>query len=104
MSAAVGSAYSYAAPPPSPEASATAAAPAAAPTAGSTDLRYMIEAKAAEKKAALMAKYETFLRETDEQIAAVHAERARVQAECEEMLANIDAEATAAMSFANSQQ
>ena len=31
-------------------------------------------------------------------------ERARVQAECEEMLANIDAEATAAMSFANSQQ
>lgn len=67
----------------------------------SASLRALIDATSAEKKAALKARYDAYLREKDEQIAAISAEREAAHAEFESELAKIDTEAAAAIAFAS---
>ena len=60
----------------------------------------MIEARTNEKKQALKAQYDAFIKEKDEQIAAIDAERQAAKAAFDKELARVENEAAAASAFA----
>ena len=58
------------------------------------------ESKAALKKAALTAQYEGLIKETDEKMLAIDAERKALYADYEQELSKIDAQVEAAINLA----